>query len=68
MRNEHMQSKCEEYQDTLEERYKEFSPKRTFKNVVSEAVVLRSTNAPFLWCRIPKVASQSWSDLFVSVW
>ena len=67
-RNNHIKSKCEEYQNELEAKYKEFSPKQTYENIVREAVVLYNSKSPFLWCRIPKVASQSWSDLFVRIW
>ena len=67
-RKGHMKSKCEEYENELEAKYQEFSPKQTYENIVREAVVLYNSKSPFLWCRIPKVASQSWSDLFVSIW
>ena len=67
-RKGHMKSKCEKYEDELEAKYKEFSPKQTYENIVREAVILYNPKSPFLWCRIPKVASQSWSDLFVSIW
>ena len=68
-----VQDKCEEYHDEIVASYKQYLPSENYKNVVtkllSKAKILHSTNdIPFLWCRIPKVASQSWGDLFMNVW
>ena len=68
-RQKHVQDMCEEYHDQLVANYKLYSPLQSFESVVAKAEVLHSTNkVPFLWCKIPKVASQSWNDLFVHTW
>ena len=68
-RQKHIKDKCEEHHDEIVANYKSYSPLQSFENVVTKADVLYNTNnVPFLWCKIPKVASQSWSDLFVHTW
>ena len=68
-RQKHLEEKCEEYHNKIKSKYKKFSPAQTFKNVVSKAKVLHSkNNIPFLFCQIPKVASTSWTQIFVNAW
>ena len=64
-----VKDKCEEYHDEIVAGYKQYFPSQNYENVVTNARVLHSTNnIPFLWCRLFKVASQSWGDLFMNVW
>ena len=68
-RQSHIESVCEEYHDRLEKDYKRFQPRMSFHSVISKVDLFRSrTNNPFLWCRVPKASSQSWNDLFMSIW
>ena len=68
-RRNHVDNICEAYKVELERDYKRFQPQKTWKSVVKAADVFHSRNkVPFLWCRVPKAASQSWNDLFVHTW
>ena len=68
-RQSHIESVCEEHHDRLEKDYKRFQPRMSFHSVISKVDLFRSrTNNPFLWCRVPKASSQSWNDLFMSIW
>ena len=68
-RQKHIADTCEKYHDRLEEDYKKFQPSKDYHTVVTKVDVLYSHNKnPFLWCRVPKASSQSWNDLFISVW
>ena len=68
-RQSHIESVCEEHHDRLERDYKRFHPRMSFHSVISKVDLFRSkTNNPFLWCRVPKASSQSWNDLFMSIW
>ena len=68
-RQSHIESVCEEHHDRLERDYKRFQPRMSFQSVISKVDLFRSrTNNPFLWCRVPKASSQSWNDLFMSIW
>ena len=68
-RQKHLHDKCEENHNKIVNKYKEFSPNSNFKNIVSKAKVLHNENdIPFLFCQIPKVASTSWTQIFVNVW
>ena len=68
-RQSHIKSVCEEHHDRLEKDYKRFQPGMSFHSVISKVDLFRSrTNNPFLWCRVPKASSQSWNNLFMSIW
>ena len=68
-RRKHVADVCDKHHDRLEADYKRFQPSKNFQNVVSKVDVFHSRNKnPFLWCRVPKASSQSWNDLFISVW
>ena len=68
-RQSHIEGVCEEHHDRLEKDYKRFQPRMSFHSVISKVDLLRSrTNNPFLWCRVPKASSESWNDLFMSIW
>ena len=68
-RQSHIESVCEEHHDRLERDYKRFQPRMSYHSVISKVDLFRSrTNNPFLWCRVPKASSQSWNDLFMSIW
>ena len=68
-RQSHIENICEKYHDRLEKDYKRFQPRLSYHNVISKVDLFRSrTKKPFLWCRVPKASSQSWNDLFMSIW
>jgi len=68
-RRQHVKDVCDRYRKRLEQDFKKFQPSKNYQNVVSEVDLLYSTNKkPFLWCRVRKASSQSWNDLFVSLW
>jgi len=68
-RRQHVKDVCDRHRKRLEQDFKKFQPSKNYQNVVSEVDLLYSTNKkPFLWCRVRKASSQSWNDLFVSLW
>ena len=68
-RQSHIQSVCEEHHDRFVKDYKRFQPKLSFHSVITTVDLFKSrTSSPFLWCRVPKASSQSWNDLFMSIW
>ena len=68
-RQSHIQSVCEEHHDRLVNDYKRFQPRLSFHSVITKVDLFKSrTSSPFLWCRVPKASSQSWNDLFMSIW
>ena len=68
-RQSHIQSVCEEHHDRLVMDYKRFQPRLSFHSVITKVDLFKSrTSSPFLWCRVPKASSQSWNDLFMSIW
>ena len=68
-RQSHIESVCEEHHYRLEKDYERFQPGMSFHSLISKVDLLKSrTNIPFLWCRVPKASSQSWNDLFMSIW
>ena len=65
-RRNHVENICESHQAELERDYKRFQPHKTWKSVVTAADVFHSRNkVPFLWCRVPKAASQSWKSFSI---
>ena len=65
----HIQSVCEKHHERLEKDYKKLYPGTSFYSVISKAFLLKSrTNNSFLWCRVPKASSESWTNLFMSIW
>ena len=68
-RQSHIQSVCEEHHDRFVMDYKRFQPRMSFHSVITKVDLFKSrTSSPFLWCRVPKASSQSWNDLFMSIW
>ena len=59
-RQSHIERVCETFHDRLENDYKTVHPKVD--------LLMSNTQKPFLWCRVAKASSQSWNDLFMSIW
>ena len=68
-RQSHIENICEKYHDRLQKDYKIFQPSLDYHSVIYKVDLFKSkTKNPFLWCRVPKASSQSWNDLFMSIW
>merc|ERR1712130_359326 len=68
-RRTHLQKMCQLHHEKLEEDYALYQPEESFQSIITKVDLLYSkNNIPFLWCRVPKAASQSWTDLFVDQW
>ena len=63
-RAEHVSKTCGKYKREIANRYKQYWPKKNSKT----DVVLINKDVGFLWCRVPKAASESWSGVFIKKW
>ena len=59
---------CKIHHSEIAERYEQFWPSENFQNVLGHADVFVNRQAGFLWCRVPKAASVSWTTIFVNKW
>ena len=59
---------CGKYKREIADRYKRFWPKENPRTVMGRAEVLVNRNVGFLWCRVPKAASESWAGVFIKKW
>ena len=61
-RAEHVKNTCEKYKKEISARYRKFWPNENYNSVLGRADVLLNKNVGFLWCRVPKAASElDWS-------
>ena len=67
-RAEHVKETCDKYKPAITARYHNFRPKESYISVLGRAEVLINKKSGFLWCRVPKAASESWSGVFVKKW
>ena len=67
-RGEHVTAACKEYQSEISARYKDVWPKESYLTVLDKADVFINRNAGFLWCRVPKAASESITSVFINQW
>jgi len=67
-RREYVGQMCREHQSEIEERYSERWPDRNWDTFVAKADVLEKSDQGFLWCKVPKAASESWTSLFIERW
>jgi len=68
-RGEHVTAACKEYHSELAARYKAVWPKESYITVVDKAdVFIKKENAGFLWCRVPKAASSSFTSVLINEW
>ena len=67
-RAEHVIATCTEYSSEISERYREVWPKESYQTVLRRADVFINKNVGFLWCRVPKAASESWTSVFIKKW
>ena len=40
----------------------------TWERLISRADILERPEQGFLWCKVPKAASESWTSLFINKW
>ena len=59
---------CREYRDEISERYSEVWPDTAYEDLVLKAGILVNRGAQFLWCRVPKAASESLTEIFLKEW
>ena len=67
-RGEHVTAACKEYHSEISARYKDVWPKESYLTVLEKADVFINRNAAFLWCRVPKAASESITSVFINKW
>ena len=67
-RAEHVSTTCREYQKEISDRYEQVWPEENYQTVLRKASVFINRNADFLWCRVPKAASESLTTVFVNKW
>ena len=64
----HVGQMCREYKEEIKLRYAERWPDRKWETFVGKADVLEKKDQGFLWCKVPKAASESWTTLFIKRW
>ena len=67
-RAEHAGKVCQEYQQEISERYEKVWPMEIYQTVMAKASVFINRDAGFLWCRVPKAASESLTLVFLNKW
>ena len=64
----HVRATCREYHSEISDRYKKVWPNENYQTVLGRADVFINKHVGFLWCRVPKAASESWSSIFIKKW
>jgi len=64
----HVGQMCRDYKSEIEERYAARWPDKKWDTFVGKADILEKTDQGFLWCKVPKAASESWTTLFINRW
>ena len=59
---------CQEYQDEISERYQKVWPMKNYHAVMAKASLFINRDAGFMWCRVPKAASESLTLVFINRW
>ena len=67
-RGDHVGDMCRKHKAEIAERYKKFWPRENYSTVMGKADIFYNQKAGFLWCRVPKAASESWSGVFINKW
>ena len=67
-RRQHVGKVCKDYRVELEERYSKRWPDRSWETFLGMSDILEKTDQGFLWCKVPKAASESWTSLFIKRW
>ena len=67
-RRDHIAEMCRKHKADISRRYKKFWPRENYNSVMGKADVFYNRKIKFLWCRVPKAASESWSGVFINKW
>ena len=67
-RGDHVGDLCRKHKAEIARRYKKFWPRENYSTVMGKADIFYNKKAGFLWCRVPKAASESWSGVFINKW
>ena len=67
-RRKYVGEMCRKHREGIEERYRSRWPDRTWETFLGKADILEKTDQGFLWCKVPKAASESWTSLFIKRW
>ena len=67
-RKMYVKSMCQKYSKRINEKYKEVWPSISTEEISGKANVLINQQENFIWCRVPKAASQSWTSIFIKRW
>jgi hypothetical protein len=67
-RAEHAGKVCKENQEEISERYEKVWPNENYQTVMAKASLFINRDAGFLWCRVPKAASESLTLVFLNKW
>merc|ERR1712223_296279 len=61
-RRRHVSDMCGKHKDDIEQEYKsmwKISGNASWENIIAKADVLEKSDQGFLWCKVPKAASES---------
>ena len=67
-RQDRVKKMCKKHHIEIVQRYKQIWPSKTYENVLGHADIFENRYAGFIWCRVPKAASVSWTAIFVKKW
>ena len=67
-RVEHTGKVCQEYHQEISERYQKVWPMMNYHAVMAKASLFINRDAGFMWCRVPKAASESLTLVFINRW
>ena len=67
-RVEHTAKVCQEYHQEISERYQKVWPMKNYHSVMAKASLFINRDAGFMWCRVPKAASESLTLVFINRW
>ena len=60
--------KIAKHRAEISSRYKKLWPHENYNSVTGKADVFYNNDIGFLWCRVPKAASESWTGVFIDKW
>ena len=67
-RGDHAGEVCRDYHEEISARYDDVWPGTEYQDMGTKASVFLNRDAWFLWCRVPRAASQSLITIFMNQW
>ena len=67
-RGKYVSDMCAKHRAEISSRYKKLWPQENYSSVKGKADVFYNSDIGFLWCRVPKAASESWTGVFIDKW